>query len=49
MLKEEGVKLNISWFQSASRGHVFISSFLQLFIGGLGQDVSCELNKGVLA
>ena len=49
MLKEEGVKFNISWFQSASRGHVFISSFLQLLTDGPGQDVCCELNKGVLA
>ena len=49
ILKGEGVKSNTSWFPSASRGDVLISSFLQLFTGGPAQDVSCELNKGILA
>lgn len=46
ILKVERVKSNISWFWSASRRDVLISSFLQSFIG---QDVSRELNKGILA
>ena len=49
ILKGEGEKSNISWFQSASGGDVLISSFLQSFTGRPGQDVSCELNKGILA
>lgn len=36
-------------FQSASGGDVLISSFQQPFTGRLGQDVSCDLNKGILA
>ena len=28
---------------------MFISSFLQTFTGGPGQDVSCELNKGIFS
>ena len=40
---------NISWFPSAPRGDVFISSSLQSFTGGPGQEVSCELNKVILA
>ena len=32
-------------FPSASGGELLISSSLQSFIGGPGQDVSCELNK----
>ena len=28
---------------------MLISSFLQPFTGGPGQNVSCELNKGILA
>ena len=43
------MKASISWFQSASRGDVLISSFLQPFTGEPGQDVSCELNKGISA
>ena len=42
------MKSNISWFLSASEGNVLISSCLQSFTGGLGE-VSCELNKGILA
>ena len=34
---------------SASAGHVFISSSLPPFTGGLGQAVSCELNHGISA
>ena len=34
MLKGEGVKPNISWFPSASRGDMLISSFLQSFTMG---------------
>ena len=49
ILEGEGVKSNTYWFPSASGGDVFISSFLQSFTGGPGQDVSCELNKGILA
>ena len=44
--KGEGVK---SWFQPDSGGVVFISPSPQSFTGGPGQDVSCELNKGILA
>ena len=40
---------NISWLPSASGRDAFISSSLQSFTGGPGQDVSCELNKGILA
>ena len=49
ILKGEGVKSNISWFGSASVGDMFVSSSAQSFTGGPGQDVSCELNKGILA
>ena len=49
ILKREGIKSNISWFPSASRRDVFRSSSLQSFMGGPGQDISCELNKGILA
>ena len=49
ILKKEGLKSNISWFQSASRGGVLISPFLPSFTGGPGQDVSCEVNRGILA
>ena len=45
----EEVKSNISWFWSASRRDVLASSFLQLFTGRPGQEVSYELNKCVLA
>ena len=45
----EEVKSSISWFWSASRRDVLVSSFLQLFTGGPGQEVSCELNKVVSA
>ena len=48
IIKGKGVKSNIFWFWSASRGDVFISSCLQSFTGGPGQDDSCELNKGIL-
>ena len=43
------VKLNIYCFWSASGEDVLISSFLQLFIGGPDQDVSCVLNKSIFA
>ena len=33
---------NISWFPPDSRGDIFISYFLQPFIGRPGQDVSFE-------
>ena len=49
MIKEEGVASNISWFQSASREDVSVSSVLQSFIDGPGQDVSYIVNKGILA
>ena len=49
ILKREGIKSNISWFPSGSRRDVFRSSSLQSFMGGPGQDISCELNKGILA
>ena len=49
MLKGEGVKSNTFWFPEASREDLLISSSLQSFIGGPGKDVSCELNKGILA
>ena len=49
ILKGEGAKSNISCFRSASGRDVLISPSLQSFTGGPGQDVSCELNKGVLA
>ena len=48
ILKEEEVKSQISWFWLASGGDMLISSFLQLFTYGSGQDVSYELNKGIL-
>ena len=48
-IKEEGVASNIPWFQSASWEAVSVSSVLQSFIGGPGQDVSCIVNKGTLA
>ena len=48
ILKGEGVKSNISWFLSVSGGNVLISSSLQEE-GGLGQVVSCEINKGILS
>ena len=35
----------MSWLQPDSRVDVLISSFLQSFTEGPGQDVSCELNK----
>ena len=38
-----------SWFWSDCRRDVFISSFLQQFTSGPGQEVSCELNKSILA
>ena len=47
--KGEGVKSDTFWFPSASRGDVLISSSLLTFTGGPGQDVYCELNKGMLA
>lgn len=40
ILKEEAVKSNTYWFQSASRRDMFISSFQKSFTGGPGQDVS---------
>ena len=43
------MKPNTSWFPSASGGDVLISFSLQSFTGGPSQDVSCELNKGILA
>ena len=48
-LKVEGSKSDIAKFGSACGWDVFISSFLQSFTGGSGQDVSCELNKSLLA
>lgn len=39
--KGKGVKSSSSWFRSASGGDVLISSFLQSFTGGPGQDVLC--------
>ena len=45
---EEGVNENTSWFRSASGRDVLISSSLQSFRGGPGQDVSYKLNKGIL-
>ena len=44
-LKSKGIKSNISWFRSASKGDVFISSSLQSFMGGPDQDISCELKQ----
>ena len=38
-----------TWEPPASGGDVLISSFLQSFTGGPGQDVSCGINKGILA
>ena len=38
-----------SWFQADSGGVVLISSFQQPVTGGPGEDVSCELNKAILA
>ena len=38
-----------SWFQPDSGGVVLIYSFQQPVTGGSGQDVSCELNKAILA
>ena len=49
ILKGEGVKSNNSWFPSAFWGDVLISFSLQSFTDGSGQDVSFELNKGILA
>lgn len=49
VLKWLRAKSSISWFWSASGGTVLISSCLQSFIVGPGGDVSCELNKGILA
>ena len=49
ILKEKRISSNISWPWSFSRGDVLISSFLQLFTDGPGQDVSCELTKSILA
>ena len=50
--EEQGKKgnklLNISWFQLDSRGDVLISSCPQSSTGGSGQDISCDLNKGIL-
>ena len=37
------------WFPPGWGGDVLISSFLHPFTGGSGQDVSCELKKGILA
>lgn len=48
MRKGEGVEANISWFQSASERDALISSCLQSFTGGPGQDDSRDLNKGIL-
>ena len=46
--QREEVKIkHLYWFWSSSRGDGFITSFLQSFIGH--QDVSFELNKGILA
>ena len=36
-------------FQPDSEGYVSMSSFLQPFTDGPGQNVSCELSKGTLA
>ena len=47
--KSMGVRSNIYWFKSDSGGGVFNSSFLQSFTSGPGLDVSCELNKCILA
>ena len=44
ILKGEGIKSNISWFWSAWKGDVLISSSKKPFTGGPGQDISCELN-----
>ena len=49
ILKGEGVKSNISWFQATSKGDRLISSFWPSFTGGPGQDVSREINQGILA
>ena len=49
ILKGEGVKSNLFWFPSASGGDVLISSSLQSFTDGPDQNVSCELNKAILA
>ena len=48
ILKGEGVMSNISWFRLDSRGDVLISSCPQSSTGGSGQDISCDLNKGIL-
>ena len=49
IVKGEGVKWDISCFWSAFEGDVLISFSLKSFTGGPGQDVSWELNKGILA
>ena len=50
MLKGVEVKSNTPQFPSASRGVYNINFFLsQSSTGRPGEDVSCELNKGILA
>ena len=49
ILAGEGVKPNISWCQSASRGDVFISFLWQPFTWRPGQDASCVLKTGTVA
>ena len=44
-----GVAPNISWFLSASREDVLVSSVLQPFLGGPDQDASSVVIKGILA
>ena len=46
ILKGKWVK---TWFQPDSGGDVLISSLVQPFTGGPGQDISYKLNKGILA
>lgn len=42
------VMSNIFLIQLNSKGDVLISSCPQSFTGGSGQDISCDLNKGIL-
>ena len=42
------VVVNISWLQPDCGEDVLISSPLKPLRGDPGQDVSCELNKGIL-
>ena len=47
ILKGKGIKSNLSWTRPAAGENMLVTSRLQSFIGGPGQDVSCELNKDI--